>query len=487
MCKSIALIILVIIGLVSTSQPFNNQPTKLKSLVSPFNPSKVNADLCPTCINEVVTLVNALLNIILDEGIVQSCGLLCGALANKTGSIIIGDICDVGCEALGIDEFVKLLIKSDIDPIYYCQLVKLCPIKDDGDAKFTNFGVMPKTAPDGSKFVIDCSFITRNGTGTGTISIDIIDPKNQTQGNIYWFEERKPGTYPERFGIETVTTELNCDPATGCNAWPIGTYNVIAQKLSVEIMYKGLAIVLITIFGIASASKSFNVKSHSINRVIQPQVRLDLCPTCINVAEESINILLNLILDSGIVGTCGTLCQALAEKTGSQLIGTICDLACDVIGIDEFIKLIEKADLDPIWYCEIARFCPINDHGDAKITKFSILPTTGRQGTTFVIDFSYISLNGTGTGELDVDIRTPDHIPLGAGFLIEAKKPGTYNERISVKAEPDPECDPTQQPCEEWLPGIYNVTVQICNGECGSKHPHSATYDSAKGAFSLTG
>lgn len=41
--------------------------------------------------------------------------------------------------------------------------------------------------------------------------------------------------------------------------------------------------------------------------------------------------------------------------------------------------------------------------------------------------------------------------------------------------------------CENWLPGVYNVTIQICNGECGSQHPHSAIYDTGKGSFTLTG
>jgi hypothetical protein len=120
-------------------------------------------------------------------------------------------------------------------------------------------------------------------------------------------------------------------------------------------MYKALAFVLIVIVGVACGS-DLNAKSYSIHRVT-PNVDLDLCPTCINVAEESINILLNLILDTGIIGTCGTLCQALAQKT-SALIGTICDLACDVVGIAEFIKLLENSDLDPIYYCEIAKLCP---------------------------------------------------------------------------------------------------------------------------------
>jgi hypothetical protein len=122
-------------------------------------------------------------------------------------------------------------------------------------------------------------------------------------------------------------------------------------------MYKALTIVLIAMVGIACGSNELNTKSHSIHRVT-PTVSLDLCPTCINVAEESINILLNLILDTGIIGTCETLCAALAQKTGKEIIGVICNIACDVVGIEEFIKLIENADLDPIYYCEIAKFCP---------------------------------------------------------------------------------------------------------------------------------
>ena len=134
-------------------------------------------------------------------------------------------------------------------------------------------------------------------------------------------------------------------------------------------MYKTLTIVLIAFIGIAGASNAFPAKAHLVQRapvaLRQQRVGLDLCPTCINIAEQSINILLNLILDSGIIGTCGTLCQALADKTGSQIIGAVCDLACDFLGIEEFLKVLNNADLDPIWYCEIAKFCP------SKCTSFS--------------------------------------------------------------------------------------------------------------------
>jgi hypothetical protein len=58
--------------------------------------------------------------------------------------------------------------------------------------------------------------MTVNGTGTGTFTFNIIDPKNQTSGDLYWFEERKPGNYSEKLQFKTVSLS-NCDPSQGKN------------------------------------------------------------------------------------------------------------------------------------------------------------------------------------------------------------------------------------------------------------------------------
>jgi hypothetical protein len=128
----------------------------------------------------------------------------------------------------------------------------------------------------------------------------------------------------------------------------------------------------------------------------------------------------------------------------------------------------------------------VNDNGDAKIQSFLILPARGPEGTKFGLDYVYVTKNGTGTGEIIVTVNTVDKIPLSAGFLNEAQKPGTYGERLVLDASPNPDCDPTQGQCEEWLPGIYNVTVIICNGQCGSHHPHTQVYDIAHSSFQIT-
>ena len=47
------------------------------------------------------------------------------------------------------------------------------------------------------------------------------------------------------------------------------------------------------------------------------------------------------------------------------------------------------------------------------------------------------------------------------GQLMEAQDASKFPLPVGVnlKAEADPDCDPSQGPCEEWLPGNYTVIV----------------------------
>jgi hypothetical protein len=57
-----------------------------------------------------------------------------------------------------------------------------------------------------------------------------------------------------------------------------------------------------------------------------------------------------------------------------------------------------------------------------------VTPHSGRSGTDFVIDCSFTSKNGTGTGMIRIEI-----VSATQDFLLEAKKPGTYVEKIDLK------------------------------------------------------
>ncbi|OPL20781.1 hypothetical protein AM593_09895, partial [Mytilus galloprovincialis] len=161
------------------------------------------------------------------------------------------------------------------------------------------------------------------------------------------------------------------------------------------------------------------------------------------------------------------LCSALAQKTGSQALGEYGKLKS--VFVRKYCQKVRnyhnirdtnvEADLDPIYFCEEMNLCPVKDDGDAKITQLSVTPKSGPQGQ-FSIDFTYVSVNGTGTGEIVLEVETVDHIPVEGSFLHELADAGSYPQSVKLKAQPDPNCDPTQGPCEEWMPGNYTVKIE---------------------------
>jgi len=251
---------------------------------------------------------------------------------------------------------------------------------------------------------------------------------------------------------------------------------------------KFILIALFVCLAVQIECRNLKVHHNDVGSAVEHQagknLDLNFCKACIDFADQALDYLLNAVINIGIVGSCGELCQYVQDKTGSGALGLVCDLLCDFVGIDEFIKILDRVDLDPIWYCELLKSCPVNDHGDAKITTLMVAPQRGPQGT-FTIDLEYVSKNGTSTGELFIDIKTPDRIPLEDGFIMENSPAGKYGEKISLQAKPNPDCDPSAGPCESWQPGTYVVEIALCAGECGSKHPHSKIYDIQRTNFTI--
>ncbi len=69
------------------------------------------------------------------------------------------------------------------------------------------------------------------------------------------------------------------------------------------------------------------------------------------------------------------------------------------------------------------------------------------------------TVNGTGTGEIDLEIITADGVPLGQNSILLPQAAGSYDAKYTVSAKPDPNCDPSQGPCEMWIAGNYTVKI----------------------------
>ena len=128
-------------------------------------------------------------------------------------------------------------------------------------------------------------------------------------------------------------------------------------------MYKVL--ILLVLVSCASAATLKLETSPIALPIKQGDNPLDWCPECINGFDDLIDGVLQVILQVGVLNTCGELCTLVANKTDSNLIGILCEFGCDIFGIKEFVNLIERADLDPIYYCEVIDLCP------SKVSPFS--------------------------------------------------------------------------------------------------------------------
>jgi len=218
------------------------------------------------------------------------------------------------------------------------------------------------------------------------------------------------------------------------------------------------------------------LKAKFTNLRNNPNVGLDLCPTCISFVEQSIDNLIQIIANGGIAGGCAALCGMLPNPT----VGKICDLLCDIVGIETFIKILGKVDLDPFYACELLTVCHTTTGGAANFTDFKVNPNPAYRNSQVDFTAELQVTNATGCGELIFAVQDPEGNVIGTGQTFGGLAPNVYNIDFQAKTTPG-----QQQGSEQWPPGKYVAELAVCQGECGSKHPHSEVYDVATVKFDL--
>jgi hypothetical protein len=205
-----------------------------------------------------------------------------------------------------------------------------------------------------------------------------------------------------------------------------------------------------------------------------PQSPLDLCNFCFTFMEQAINQLLNIVLNVGVIGSCGDLCNLLPN----QLEAVACDLLCDYVGIEGFIDAINAEDPDPIFTCEEIDCCKTVDNGNCTIVSAGVTPQKGPAGTTFNIYMKYQVSNPTGPGYLAVGINAPDGVGLGDDVFEEGQAGGMYQVTWPLDSTPSEQ--------EAFGPGVYQVFVAVCEGDCTGDHKWSGVYANATTSFTIT-
>jgi len=203
-----------------------------------------------------------------------------------------------------------------------------------------------------------------------------------------------------------------------------------------------------------------------------------LCEQCVNAFEDGVHKLINLVLGGVISGSCMEICSYLPQNLPPSVM-QVCGMGCLLVGEMEFLKLVNKADLDPFLFCNVIEMCPMVDGGAASLNKLTINPEKVRIGEPLTIEVDYAVTAEIGAGELYVGIEVPELGGMGTGLIHTEVKPGdSYKNSVKLRLQ-----DSEDQP--PFPRGIYNVTVALCQDNCGEHHQHSETYFEAHGSFEV--
>jgi hypothetical protein len=208
-----------------------------------------------------------------------------------------------------------------------------------------------------------------------------------------------------------------------------------------------------------------------------------LCGTCLQIGDQGMNILVNYILNVGVIGGCEELCGQLPSGGGKQ---TACELVCGYVGIKTFISVLEKADLDSVYGCSALGVCqPGDDDAAIDLIATHAEPNPVMKGDTVEMQLGVNVTHESGLGEFFIDVEGPMSEPVSQGFrLMDGVPVGEQILGVKLQIQDQHPEDPTQPPFI-WSPGQYNFTFRVCQGECGSKHPHSIDFGRISGTFDL--
>jgi len=201
------------------------------------------------------------------------------------------------------------------------------------------------------------------------------------------------------------------------------------------------------------------------------------CSVCVTFMDQALDDLLQLILNGGVLGSCAALCGLLPN----QLEAEVCNLLCDVVGVEAFVRLIKDADLDPIWMCEELTLCERTTCTKDCVAIKQLSPggsTTfpGGAQVNWTVSFG-IGSTGVGASTLAVTVTA-----------LSPNKDGNYLSTTEEAFLPQPTVgffqtmvptvlgdDNGNNGITPWPSGRYNSTATYCAGLCGSHHAGSGT------------
>lgn len=201
---------------------------------------------------------------------------------------------------------------------------------------------------------------------------------------------------------------------------------------------------------------------------------IDTCADCVAWASNALQAILQAILNLE-TDACGDLCSQLPTQGDAN----ICDLLCDIVGIYEFIQIVNKADLDPIYFCQMHKKCVETPNGNGRMLDSNVVPKKGARTDTFTVNITFSVTDAVGAGEFLNVISSTTQSEVSEGLLYDEIPVGNYIANLQLSLQDDPQGGTT------WHTGNYTVQTWFCMGQCFSHHPYTKEFGYHNSTFVL--
>lgn len=120
-----------------------------------------------------------------------------------------------------------------------------------------------------------------------------------------------------------------------------------------------LAFVLATVAAKLDRHHAVSKQIHRLSSSSKQNMNgIDLCSTCVSTFDDLIYFIIDGTIEVGIINSCNDICDYVTQKSTNPYLPAICSIGCDIVGVNEFIKLATEVDLDPIYFCDSLNICP---------------------------------------------------------------------------------------------------------------------------------
>lgn len=441
-------------------------------------PAKVGKDdalqKCEFCNQIASQMIEILTNFILNDGVPDSCNLLCGSLPK-----LYGPACDLMCNFVGLGGFLVALNKMGdrLDTIYFCEKVKQCREgPPNAQLSISEAIAQPSSVEVGSVINLGAVLLALNHTGVSTIQLSV-------QGPL--LVETETALVPDGFapGSQAVALEFPVQN-TEAQTWTTGQYpfNVTICQGTCGSPFPG-SINFGTVSGVfnvtetATQAKAQDLVVRTETPVVKSKAvlasqvgQVPFCEFCNTLSNQAVSTLINSLLNYGVPDSCEVLCSHVKPNLDG-----ICSVVCEVVGISAFIKGLNHLNVDTIFLCEELHACKAGpDNAKVLVQSAIVQPTSVAIGGTIELGAVIHTQVATGVSEVEVVIGgivetalVPDGFKVGQQ-AVSLQIPVQNSETVT------------------WEAGLTNFTVSICQGTCGSKAPHSIVFGNVSGTFMVT-